>query len=104
MSRTAIIDALWPERPPPSAQQSVDSYLSRLRAALRAAGADGELISSATGGIRLRVADSRFDCDEFAELALRSRGALADGEPRTARESADQALALWRGDGSGGNR
>ena len=102
VSRTAIIDALWPERPPPSAQQSVDSYLSRLRAALRAAGADGELISSATGGIRLRVADSRFDCDEFAELALRSRGALADGEPRTARESADQALALWRGEALAG--
>ena len=102
VSRTAIIDALWPERPPPSARQSVDSYLSRIRAALRAAGADGELISSGTGGIRLRVADGSTDCDDFAELALSARAALADGEPLTARESADQALALWRGEALAG--
>ena len=31
VSRDRLIDALWGERPPPSAQQSLDSYVSRLR-------------------------------------------------------------------------
>lgn len=84
VSRLAIIDALWPEHPPPSAQQSVDSYVSRVRAALRAAGADGELIASGTGGYRLRAAGIWIDCDEFAQLASSARAALADGEPQTA--------------------
>jgi len=42
----AIVDALWPEDPPASAAQSVESYVSRLRAALRAAGAADGIIAS----------------------------------------------------------
>lgn len=97
VSRPAIIDALWPERPPASASQSVDSYVSRLRAALRAAGADGELIVSGSGGYRLQVAGCWVDREEFSELARSARVALANGELKNARDLAGHALALWRG-------
>src|SRR5262249_45194530 len=36
VSRDRIIDAVWGERPPPSVQQSLDSYVSRLRRVLGA--------------------------------------------------------------------
>src|SRR5450755_666636 len=97
VSRTAIIDALWPEDPPASAAQSVESYVSRLRAALRAAGAAEDIIASAPGGYRLTRAGNRFDCDEFAELVARAHAALDRGEAQAASDLADEALALWHG-------
>ena len=49
VSRTALIDALWPEDPPPSAAQTVESYVSRLRAAIRVAGVADTVIVSEAG-------------------------------------------------------
>ena len=97
VSRAAIIDALWPERPPASASQSVDAYVSRLRGALRAAGVNGDLIVSGSGGYRLQLAGGWIDRDEFGALAKSARAALANGEPEAARDLASQALGLWRG-------
>jgi DNA-binding SARP family transcriptional activator len=54
VSRGALIDALWPVTPPASAPQSLESYVSRLRAALRAAGA--RAISSTTSCSALSAA------------------------------------------------
>ena len=92
VARSAIIDALWPEDPPASAAQSVESYVSRLRAALRAAGATQPILASAPGGYRLLRDGNRFDRDAFTELASRARSALEDGDAagseRTGRRSA----------------
>jgi DNA-binding SARP family transcriptional activator len=97
VSRSTIIDALWTEHPPPSAAQAVESYVSRLRAALRNAGADEEIIVSAPGGYELARAAGRFDCDAFTELATSARTALERGNLEAAADSAREALALWRG-------
>lgn len=102
VSRTAIIDALWPEDPPASAAQSVESYVSRLRAALRAAGAAEGIIASSPGGYQLTRAGNRFDCDEFAELAAQAHTALDRGDAQAASDLADEALALWHGPGLAG--
>jgi peptide/nickel transport system substrate-binding protein len=96
VSRSALIDALWPETPPPSAPQSLESYVSRLRAALRAAGADETLVS-APGGYRLRREGNRFDHELFIALSNRARAALAADDADAASDLAGQALALWRG-------
>ena len=97
VSRSVIVDALWPEQPPPSATQTVESCVSRLRAALRSVGAEQEIIVSASGGYRLARAGNRFDCDAFTKLAASALGALERGEPQMAADSAHEALALWRG-------
>jgi ABC-type transport system substrate-binding protein/DNA-binding SARP family transcriptional activator/streptogramin lyase len=97
VARSAIIDALWPEDPPASAAQSVGSYVSRLRAALRAAGATQPILASAPGGYRLLRDGNRFDRDAFTELASRARSALEHGDAREASELAGEALALWHG-------
>jgi peptide/nickel transport system substrate-binding protein len=97
VSRSTIIDALWPEDPPPSAGHTVESYVSRLRAALRSAGGDAGMIVSGTGGYRLLREGNRFDFDSFTGLTARARTALDAGEANTALEMATRALALWRG-------
>ena len=97
VSRSALIDALWPEAPPASAPQSLESYVSRLRAALRAAGATDETLVSAPGGYRLRREGNRFDHEMFIALSSRARAALAADDADGASDLAGQALALWRG-------
>ena len=97
VSREALVDALWPENPPPSAAQTIESYVSRLRGALRAAGADGEVIASASGGYRLARDGNRFDRDAFEKLASEALAARGRGDPEAAVDRAGEALALWRG-------
>jgi ABC-type transport system substrate-binding protein/DNA-binding SARP family transcriptional activator len=97
VSRAALVDALWPENPPPSAAQTIESYVSRLRGSLRAAGADGGVIASASGGYRLVREGNRFDYEAFEKLASEALAARERGDPRAAAVRAGEALELWRG-------
>jgi ABC-type transport system substrate-binding protein/DNA-binding SARP family transcriptional activator len=97
VSHRAIIDALWPEQPPLSAAHTVETHVSRLRAALRAAGVEEEIIASAPGGYRLLRDGNSFDCDAFNELARRARETLDRGKAQAASDLAHDALGLWRG-------
>src|SRR3954451_22847056 len=56
VSRDRLIDALWGERPPPSVEQSLDTYVSRLR---RALGRDRLL--RRPGGYVLRIDPDELD-------------------------------------------
>ena len=95
--RSDLIDALWPEAPPTSATQSLESYVSRLRTALRTTGASAGELLSVPGGYRLVREGNRFDHQAFADLSERARAALAEGDADEATELAARALALWRG-------
>src|SRR5262249_22709073 len=90
VSRDRLIDALWGERAPASAQRSLDSYVSRLRSLL---GADR--IERRPPGYRLRVGPDELDLDRFE--ALFEQGRMAAGDPAAARDRLAEALALWRG-------
>jgi len=81
LPRGRLVDALWPEDPPPSASSTLLGYVSRLRTALGA-----ETVESHGDGYRL-IAD-RIDASQF-EAILRS-------DPDVA--SLEEALALWEGD------
>lgn len=74
----AIVDALWPDDPPPSAAKVVQTYVSRLRKTL---GADA--ISRVDSGYAL-AAGVDVDALRFRELVRAGR--------------VDEALSLWRGD------
>jgi len=97
VSRSELVDALWPEAPPASAQQSLESYVSRLRLALRDAGAGPEALVSMPRGYRLVREGNRFDHELFVALSDRAGTALAGGDADGASDLATQALALWRG-------
>lgn len=95
--RERLIAALWPAGPPPSAEHTLHSHASRIRALV---GAD---LRAVPGGYRLDPQD--LDADRF-DRAVRAvtRGAAARGWPDAGRaatgpvaEVLAEALALWRG-------
>jgi len=77
VSTDRLIDALWDEAPPETAQKSLRVYISRLRKGL-----GKERLETKAPGYRFRVADGELDLERFQRLA--------DAEPR-------ETLALWRG-------
>jgi DNA-binding SARP family transcriptional activator/ABC-type transport system substrate-binding protein len=92
VSRDRLIDRLWGERPPGSAQRSLDSYVSRLRALL---GADR--IERRAPGYLLNVEPGELDLARFEELLEQGRSAAARRDAAAARDHLRDALALWRG-------
>ncbi|MEH1166648.1 BTAD domain-containing putative transcriptional regulator [Micromonospora sp. CPCC 205539] len=88
-----LIDLVWGSSPPRSARGTVQALVSRLRAALRRAGAPVELISREPGYL-LRVDPLAVDAHRFAALIAGARAAGDD----TAVDLFDQALTLWRGE------
>jgi YVTN family beta-propeller protein len=91
VSRDRLIDGLWGERPPASAEHGLDDYVSRLR---RAIGADR--LERRPPGYVLRVQPEELDLDRFEHLARQGRDALATDPVRASRLLGD-ALACWRG-------
>ncbi|MEJ8280369.1 BTAD domain-containing putative transcriptional regulator [Pseudonocardia spirodelae] len=83
-----LIDALWGEEPPATAN-ALQSLATRLR---RAVGA--ERVRSAAGGYLLAVDPGEVDALRFAALR---RAAAADPDDTRAGALLDEALALWHG-------
>src|SRR5215218_7198366 len=79
VARDRLIEALWGEAPPEGAAHRLDVQVSRLRAAIRKAGADPSLLETAHGGYRLRLNGWTLDVDEAERLVEQGRRALAAG-------------------------
>jgi DNA-binding SARP family transcriptional activator len=95
VSRERLIDDLWGEAPPPTAQQALYVYVSKLRKALVGAGADP--ISTATGGYQLQIDLEQLDAGRMQLLVASARECLGNGELETAADRLNEALSLWRG-------
>ena len=78
VSSDRLIEALWEERPPETAQKALQVYVSQLRKLL-----GKERVQTKPPGYLLRVSEDELDLDRCRRLA-------ADGRPA-------EALALWRG-------
>jgi YVTN family beta-propeller protein len=92
VSTDGLIDALWGERPPPSAPNSVHIYVSRLRRAL----GNGRLETHGHGYL-LRLGSQELDLHRFEHLVVEGRELLAGGDATRAAGTLRAALALWRG-------
>ena len=88
VSTTRLVDELWGERPPATAEKLVQGYVHALRKPL---GADA-LVTQAPG-YKLRLDPCALDLLEFERLTEHARGAELD----EAVELRRQALSLWRG-------
>ena len=92
-----LIGQLWEGDPPAGAANALQSLVSRLRAALRAAGLDRDVIESHPAGYRLAISRDAVDAYRFELIAERGAAALASGEPERAARLLREALALWHG-------
>ena len=72
VTRDHLVDALWGERPPPSAAKSLDTYVYRLRKLL-----GHDRLEREPGGYLLHVEPGELDADEFERLIV-SAGAAAE--------------------------
>jgi DNA-binding SARP family transcriptional activator len=83
---------LWGEDSPPSAANSLQAAISRLRRALP----PGRLITRAPG-YALRIFPEELDISQFEQLVSEGREALTTGAAAQAAQTLSQALSLWRG-------
>ncbi|MEO8694063.1 MAG: BTAD domain-containing putative transcriptional regulator [Acidimicrobiales bacterium] len=91
-----LIDALWGEVPPQSANNALQVLVSKLRRILGADPADPLIVTQPTGYL-LQVSDNDIDARRFLVAAAKGRGLLAAGDPAGASRQLSDALSLWRG-------
>ncbi|WP_084468911.1 AfsR/SARP family transcriptional regulator [Nocardiopsis trehalosi] len=89
----AIVEALWPQRPPRSAVANVRTYASALRAAL----GDADRVRAGTAGYTIRVGPGELDLHVVDDLADRARAARRVGDHTRALDLLHQAAGHWRG-------
>ncbi|WP_433287436.1 AfsR/SARP family transcriptional regulator [Micromonospora sp. CA-244673] len=97
VSADALTDALWGEQPPADATNALQLRVSKLRRALVAAGAGGDLLVTRAPGYRLTVAADAVDAYRFERLLETARSATTGDGPAVALSRFDEALRLWRG-------
>jgi YVTN family beta-propeller protein len=95
VSTDALLDELWGDRPPESAANMVQGYVSRLRKLLSSG--NGDVIVHRPPGYVLRVEAERVDSHRFEQLVREATKARANGEIETAGAMLREALSLWRG-------
>jgi DNA-binding SARP family transcriptional activator len=97
VSRPAVIDALWGDDPPATADHGVEVYVSRLRSSLERADG-GTLLRTRPGGYLLAVDPKRIDVSRFESLVARGRREQEAGNAREAAKTLRAALDLCRGE------
>jgi DNA-binding SARP family transcriptional activator len=88
-----LVDELWDGDPPPSAVNTLQSYVSNLR---RAYGAGATVIERAGPGYRLALEPEAIDARRFERLVSAALEGRAT-DPEAAGRHLEEALALWRG-------
>src|SRR5262245_62419065 len=92
-----IVAQLWDDQPPAVAEGAVHTYVSRLRRALRDAGAPDDALLTRMPGYALLVEPGSVDAHRFSSLVSEARHALDAGRPTLSLRVVDEALRLWRG-------
>ncbi|MDA0635513.1 BTAD domain-containing putative transcriptional regulator [Nonomuraea sp. MCN248] len=96
-----IIDSIWGDAPPRTAEQSVYTYVAGLRNVLepsRGRREPSRLLAGGAGGYRLQLDSSRVDALVFTERVDRARRALARGDYAGVLSDLDEAIGLWHGE------
>jgi YVTN family beta-propeller protein len=95
VSSERLVDALWGERPPPTATKVLQNHVGQLRRALH--DREGSRLRTRDHGYMLAAGDDELDVKRFERLVDEGGEALADGRPGDAAARTREALALWRG-------
>src|SRR3954463_7972675 len=89
VSSGRLIDVLWDEDPPPTANKALQVHVSQLR---RALGPENPIVTR-PAGYALELAPGQLDLERFETLVAQARSA----PPAEAAEHLREALALFRG-------
>jgi DNA-binding SARP family transcriptional activator/class 3 adenylate cyclase/WD40 repeat protein/energy-coupling factor transporter ATP-binding protein EcfA2 len=103
VSVDALVDALWGDYPPRTAQRTVHAHVARLRRNLeprRPRGEPSTLLATVGRSYELRLDAAQLDAIRFEELAKRGSDQLERGDS-AASSTLRQALGLWRGEAFG---
>jgi DNA-binding SARP family transcriptional activator len=96
-----LIEELWGDQPPPSAQTTLQTYILELRKRLAHALGPGQdpkwVLRTGHNGYLLDPQGGQIDVEEFGRLAQAGRTAAENGDYRGATDKLGHALALWRG-------
>lgn len=94
-----LIDELWGEDPPASAQSTLQTYIYKLRKIIAAAqpGQADQVLCTKPYGYVLTVPSDHVDVARFEALADAGEGALDEGDSARASSLLSQALGIWRG-------
>lgn len=90
VTTSELVDAVWGDDPPASADKTLQGYVSALRKSFGT-----ELIRTVPGGYQLGSAVEQVDAVELEALVSAARQDLERGNPAAARRSFTTALALW---------
>ncbi|HEY3880046.1 MAG TPA: BTAD domain-containing putative transcriptional regulator [Trebonia sp.] len=91
----SLIDELWGDSPPGTANNLVSIYVHRLKKVI--GDTEGRMLVYRAPGYMLRIAPEDLDIRHFEGLAAEGVSALAAGQPAPAAELLGRALGLWRG-------
>ncbi len=92
-----LVTQIW-DRPPPSANALVHTYVSSVRRSLAPlSGGRGSLVRTRKPGYQLDIDSTDNDVEAFRSLADEGRVALREQKPEEAAECYQRALSLWRG-------
>src|SRR5262245_55979713 len=93
VARERLIDDLWGEGVPESAQKMVQIYVSQLRKVL-----PPDMLQTRPPGYAIEVDPAAIDRVRFEQLRLEGQAAHAAGNAALAAQRFNEALGLWRGD------
>lgn len=85
-----LVQGLWGDHPPGDPRNAVHHHVARLRAAL----GEAAIVGTAEG---YALPHAAVDAVRFEQLLALTRGALRDGDLRTADTASAEATGLWRG-------
>src|SRR3954447_22303727 len=90
LSRERVIDLVWGETPPRTANAAFYNCVSKLRSVLGA-----ERLPGDAGTYRLVVDEGELDRDRFESLVGDGQAALVDRTPERAARLLEEALLMW---------
>jgi DNA-binding SARP family transcriptional activator len=94
-----LVDALWPEGPPPTARSQIQITISALRRLI-----GGDVILTRAPGYLIEVPAETIDLNRFESLAADAAIAAEDGQLDYAVRLLRSALAIWSGQALEGAR
>ena len=97
VSTDRLIDELWGEQPPATANHVIQVYVSQLRKTLGNGGDGARLLVTKAPGYMIALDQGQLDLLRFEHLVADARRVRDEGDPATASAMLAEALALWHG-------
>jgi DNA-binding SARP family transcriptional activator len=88
-----LVEELWGDDPPATAENLLQGYVSQLRRRLRPL----QALVTRPPGYLLQVEQGRLDVHRFEQLMEEARLAMEEGAAERAADALGEALGLWRG-------